>query len=189
MIRLLRCGAAGGTISRMKKLLKVAGSLLLLLYVAMCFMAKMDGGARKAMPSGSADEASRAGMLVKRLTLITDSGGPAHISEAWIEISAVTDYQFGVLPYRKPLHYLDADSIHYLLAVLVPGGTHLGENRTGTSGKAHALPDGREVQAFDIVPPLPDTIHLQAKRPGESGYPVVFADGRSARDAAPKRGY
>lgn len=169
----------------MRKLVKLLLALLLVAWAGMCTLAKFDGGATRGMPSTSAAEAQRAGMLVKHLTVITDSGGPAGIHDAWIEISAATTYRFGFLPHRVPTRHFGPNDTTWLLSIAVPRGISLGEFRPGTSGKTR-LNGATDVDAFDIAPPFPDTIHLKARTPGEAAYPVTFADGRSVWDAAPR---
>jgi hypothetical protein len=161
-------------------------ALLLVGYAGMCTLAKFDGGASKGMPSNSAAEAASSGMLVKRLTVITDSDGPAGIHDAWLEIPAATGYRLGFWPYRRPLVYFD-EGTRYLLSVAIPNGVELGDGGHGNPTKSRLGRDGAEVVAFDIVGMVPDTIILRAKAAGTRSYPLVFSDGRPVADAAPPR--
>ena len=161
-------------------------ALLLVAYAGMCTVAKFDGGASKGMPSASAAEAARSGMLVKRLTVITDSGGPAGIHDAWLEIPAGTSYRFGVWPYRKALLYF-GEGTRYLLSVALPGGfLELGDGVRGNPTKERLGAGHAEIVAWDVVGPVPDTIIILPRRPGGTGFPVVFRDGRAVSDIAPR---
>ena len=158
--------------------------LLALMYGAKCFLGKLDGGATRGMPSESASRAFDDGMLVKRVTVLVDSGGPSRVSDAWIEIGAGTVYRWGVWATRRPLHHYGegADTLLYLLAVAVPPDVDLEGTTKSLRGE-----DAVEVQSFDIVPPLPDTIRIRAREPGRFEYPVVFSGGQPVRDDARAR--
>ena len=168
----------------MAKLAKLLVGMVLLLYVGMCFLSKFDGGASRGMPSASLEEARRSGMLVKPVVVIRDSGAPAGVSEGWIEIAAGTHYLLGAFPKRVPLRYYleNGDSVVYLLSIPVPAGVSL------DAGKSRSLRNGGTVEAYELTPPLPDTVHIRRlPPPGSSSVAVILQDGRLAKDAAPRR--
>jgi len=154
----------------MSKVFKTAVLAIVILYMAMCTLTKFDGGDLNDMPSGSATEAGH--MLVKRVTVVIDSGGPAGVHDAWIEIGATTHYRFGILPTRVPIYGIGRDTL-FILSVATPRDMRLeGEQKVRTS---HA----GDVIGYDVTPPLPDTIHIGPKQAGNYPYQVTFK-GRKA---------
>ena len=171
------------------RIVKLLVAFVLLAYVGMCFAAKFDGGATSGAPSRSAEDARKAGMLVKPVHVVVDSGGPRGVTDAWIEIGAYNCYLLGAFRRRCPVRTFSAETHDtlYLLSIAVPPGVALGEFRPGASNRRSRWNGtAGTIEGYSIAPPLPDTIHLRAAPVPREGYPVILQDGRNAWDAAPK---
>jgi hypothetical protein len=149
---------------RARRWIAVSVTLLLVAYLGLRARALTEGGGTTGMPSRSAIAAERSGMLMKRVTLVVEPGGPGGLAGAWIERGAYTAYRYGLFPTRRPLRSYDGVE-RYLLAIPHPDTVPLTVEALRNEARTLLLGRGHEVTAWPVEPPFPDTAMVRAARP------------------------